>query len=825
MLVTTQTLWTHRWLYILAAGIGLVLAVGPVSAEEQAASVETAEDVSATDDEATKGDQHRGIEEIVVTAEKREGKLQETPIAVTAFTNEGMKKQVINNANDYTLIVPSFSYREYPNRAFIRGIGRNENALGLDPGVAIYNDGVYTSETSPLFSSSFGVERIEILRGPQGTLYGRSATGGAVNIISEKPSPEFHAKARIITGNFGSQQEGLIVTGPIGGPVGNRLRYHFLFNHAKQNGTIHNLGGEDLGSLDDYFYRAQLEADVTDDLNLWIQYDYLTWDRKGENYGTVLGVLQDPYATTTPFTSPLTLNPQFGWTKPNPSVNDLHTVDNNDVSHVRLDPSWSLRGQAKWEGPVILKWIAGYTSYDWKSVGGDLDKTSNPSQRVLEDVAERKTYASSEFQILSSEDSTPQLLGGDVEWLLGFYYYHEKIHQPYEIYLPLNARLETIVAATPPFLPISPPIPNSKRRVYLQTGDLETDSYAGFGEATWKFLESWSLTGGLRYSYDKKAGEETQHVYADAMRYGFPDLGTCCALYLSNPANRRSYASNWSSVSGRAVLQYQFSQDAMIYGSFTSGYKPGGFRLGGLQDDPIFDNEQLFAYELGTKTTWLDNHLQLNGTFFYYDYRDLQVVRAFTDPVSGIVNSQVINADEASVFGIEIEGLYVYEFDLLWESDVTLGVGYSFLHSRYDKFCCSEDQSNTSKIQVDLTGNPLTQSPDHKITLSANYGIDTRVGEFDLTGRFSWVDEQLYSIFDTRSPNRWGDAYHRTDILLNWSVDIPALKDISIVAFIKNVEDGANVNHVQISSAEDLARRYVNPNLPRTYGLEIHLSY
>ena len=533
----------------------------------------------------------------------------------------------------------------------------------------------------------------------------------------------------------------------------------------------------------------------------------------------MFGVPNAPYATTTPATSPLALSPQFGWTQPNPSVTDIHTVDNSDVARVRLHPSWSVRGEATWDvGPVTLKYVGGYTAYDWSSIGGDIDKTSNPASRVLEDSAEKKTYTSSEVQLLSNTDS-------ELRWIAGFYFYHEKINQPYDIYEPTNPRMETFVAATPPFAPVVPPIPNPKHRYYLQTGELETHSYSVFGEANYDFLDSFTFTAGLRYSYDEKVGEETQHIYADSARYGFPDLGTCCAFNLSNPTNRRRYESSWNAVSGRAVLQYRPVDDVMLYASFTSGYKPGGFRLGGLQDDPIFDNEQIFSYEFGAKTTLLDNHLQLNGSFFYYDYRDLQVVRAFVDPVSSIVNAQVINADRASVIGIEVESLYVREVSLLWESDITLSVAYSFLHSRYDDFCCSVDQSSTSTIQHDLSGNALMQAPDHKISLSATYGIDTRLGDFDLTGRFSWVDEQLYSIFDTRAPNRWGAAYHRTDILLNWSIGIPSLQHLGLVGYIKNVEDDDNVNHVQISSADDLARRYVNPNLPRTYGLELHVEY
>jgi iron complex outermembrane receptor protein len=772
---------------------------------EDTAAEQPSEEAAAADEKGEERKKRDGIEELFVTAEKREGKLQETPIAITAITQEFMEQQVVNNPNDYTLLIPSFSFRAVPNRAFIRGIGRNVNTLGLDPGVAIYNDGVYTSETAPLSTSSFGTERIEVLRGPQGTLYGRSATGGAVNVISEKPSDEFRAKARVIVGNLDSQQYGLIVTGPIGGPIDDRLRYHLQFNRATRDGYIDNLSGKSLGSVDDYFVRGTLEADITDDLNIWVQYDYLTYERDGGNIGAAVGLLDDPYATTTFFTSPLTLNAQAGWPVPNPTVEDLHTVDFNDVASVNLDPVWAVRGQATWDiGPVTLKYIGGYTDYDWESIGSDLDKTSNPDIRVLEDVAEKKQYTSSELQLLSNTD-------GNLQWLAGFYYYHEEIEQPYKIYGPDNARMENVLSG----------VPNPERRYYFQKGELKTNSYAVFGEASYDFLDYWSVTAGIRYSYDEKEGKEFQQIFPDGRRY-FP--GVNFALDFTNPDNDRRHKSDWSSVSGRFVLQYMPIEEVMLYASFTSGYKPGGFNLGALQDDPIFDDEQVFSYELGAKTTLLDNHMQLNGTFFYYDYRDLQVARASTDPGTSVTTSQVLNADEASVFGVEFEGLYTYDFDLLWVSNITLSLGYSFLHARYDDFCCSEDQATPATDEFDLSGNPLTQSPDHKVTTSLRYGIFTDVGEFALTGRFSWVDDQLYGIFD--DDRRWGDDYHRTDLFASWTKsDIPILRDVTIIGFVKNLEDDQNLNHVQITDSADLGRRYVNPNLPRTYGLEFHLTY
>jgi iron complex outermembrane receptor protein len=791
---------------------------------EGTAAEEAPEDAAAAEGDEEADEEKGGIEVLVVTAEKRETKLQETPIAVTAMNQEFLQQQVINNANDYTLVVPSFSYREVPNRAFIRGIGRNVNALGLDPGVAIYNDGVYTSETAGLFGSSFGIERIEILRGPQGTLYGRSATGGAVNIISEKPSDEFQAKARVVVANIDRQEYGLILTGPVPGPLDERLRYHFQFNRAKADGFIKNRSGRDLGSVDDFFYRTALEADVTDDLNVWVQFDYTTYDREGgSNLGSAISLLEDPYATTTWATSPLALNAQFGWPLSNPTVGDLHAVDNNNVSALKLDPAWTVRGQATWDiGPVTLKYIGGYTSYDWENIGGDLDKTSNPLMQTLEDTIEKKKYTSSEVQLLSNTD-------GDFQWLVGFYYYWEDIEQPYKIYAPLNTRMENFVEQVPPFAPI-PGLENPEHRYYFQNGELKTNSYAVFADASYDFLDYWTVAGGIRYTYDEKKGKEFQQQYADTMVYGFPDLGVCCAFDFTEPVNRRSHKSDWDSVTGRAVLQFTPIEEVMLYSSFTMGYKPGGFNLGALQDEPIFDDEKVFSYELGAKTTLFENHLLLNGTFFYYDYRDLQVAQAVTDPGSGVTNVQVVNADEASVFGVEIESLFTYDFDLLLPSNITLSLGYSFLHARYDDFCCSENTAipapppPATPIAHDLSGNPLTQAPDHKVSTSLRYGVFTDVGEFAVTSRFSWVDDQLYSIFDDE--RRWGDDYHRTDLFFSWSnSDIPVLRDVTIIGFVKNLEDDENVNHVQITDAADLARRYVNPNLPRTYGVEFHLEY
>lgn len=218
--------------------------------------------------QAQNEDSKLSLEEIIVTASRRETSLQDTPIAVTAFSQGLMEELNINSPFMYEALVPSLTYQQSPNRLSIRGVGRFDNSLGTSPGVGIYNDGIFTAEATALSTQPINITRTEVLRGPQGTLYGRNTTGGAVNIISRRPTEEFEADLRVKIGDEDLRQYAAVISGPLGDSV--RYKLHYI--DSERDGLQQNTVGPDVRTTDNTYYEAQVEWDITEKMHLWVEY-------------------------------------------------------------------------------------------------------------------------------------------------------------------------------------------------------------------------------------------------------------------------------------------------------------------------------------------------------------------------------------------------------------------------------------------------------------------------------------------------------------------------------------------------------------------------
>lgn len=225
---------------------------------------------------AQSGDTKFALEEIIVTASRRETSLQDTAIAVTAFSQDLMEELNVNSPFMYEALVPSLTYQQAPNRLSLRGVGRFDNSLGTSPGVGIYNDGIFTGEATALSTQPINISRTEILRGPQGTLYGRNTVGGAVNIISRRPSEEFEGDFRIKVGDEDLIQYAAVVSGPLS----DNFRYKLHFIDTERDGLQENTAGPDVRTVNNTYYEAQIEWDITDKLHLWAEYGRFDVDQR-----------------------------------------------------------------------------------------------------------------------------------------------------------------------------------------------------------------------------------------------------------------------------------------------------------------------------------------------------------------------------------------------------------------------------------------------------------------------------------------------------------------------------------------------------------------
>jgi iron complex outermembrane receptor protein len=306
----------------------------------------------------------------------------------------------------------------------------------------------------------------------------------------------------------------------------------------------------------------------------------------------------------------------------------------------------------------------GYRVYGYGAKNGDLGATSNPDVRVVESAAQNSQSYRHELQLISATD-------GALQWVAGPYYYHQNVEQPYAISGHEADYLENTLPENDLFNPaaIRPNRNPAAPEQYWQNGDLDVDSYAVYADGNYSFNEQWTLTLGIRYSYGETEGNEAQYGVAgpyaargaDVLPALWSALGfaaNCCGLLITDPevANRK-LDDDWDNVSGRAVIDYLYSDGQMVYASISSGYKAGGFRLGSLQENPNFDPEELISYEIGYNGAYPDG-LRVNAAVYFYDYKDMLVLVDALNDVNLPV-PEIVNADKAEVKGFEVEATWL----------------------------------------------------------------------------------------------------------------------------------------------------------------------
>ncbi|MEE4143736.1 MAG: TonB-dependent receptor [Halieaceae bacterium] len=756
------------------------------------------------------------LEEVIVTAQKRAEDLQDTAIAITAISGSTMDDLNISNSEDYEAIVPSLSVRTSPNRLFLRGIGRVTNSLGTEPGVAVYLDQIYTSEITVLGrASSLTTRQLDVLRGPQGTLFGRNATGGAVSVTSKRPTREYEHELRATAGNYSQFNWG----GASSGPITDKLGYRVHAYGNSHDGYVKNRGGKDIFDEDHKGWGAQLSWDATDKLNVWLSWATDRTDdvSSGVNFG---GYLITPYQPTLKTQDGFLFSEQYQWNRENPAVRDRYKVDQNDELRTRNYNNNKYIAHVSWDlDNVTVKYIGGYFEGDYSAKNGDLGGTSNPDVRVVESAAQNSESYSHELQLISASD-------GPLQWVTGLYYYHQNVEQPYAISSLEGDYLQNTVPENDLFNPaaIQPNRNPAAPEQYWQNGDLDVDSYAAYADGNYSFNEQWKLTLGIRYSYDEKEGDEAQYVVADPYAapgadvlppiwgiLGFP--ANCCGLLITDPREAsRKLDDDWNNVSGRAVIDYRYSDEQMVYASISSGYKAGGFRLGSLQENPSFDPEEVISYEIGYKGTYADV-LRVNAAAYFYDYSDMQVLVDSLNDVNLPV-PEIVNADEAEVKGFEVEATW------LATDALTLMANYSYTDGEYTKFCCAVDTiGDPDGGEQDLSGNPLTQAPKNKIFTNASYSwnLDS-MGELVLSGSYSWVDSRQYDVFNTAATQ--ADSYYRVDASVTW---FSPSQDIRVIMAGKNLTE--EETWVSLNRLNEFGAISGYANEPMTYSLEVQYTF
>ena len=770
------------------------------------------------------------LEEIVVTASKRQTTLLDTPLAVTAFDAAALETFSIDDAQDLAARTPSLSITGTPSKVGIRGIGRPNNTLGSDPGVAMYTDGVYTTEANWIeHANLFDVERVEVMRGPQGTLYGRNAVGGAINMISMGPTVTWKSKVNVELGNYDYEA----LQGLMRGPITDQLSMVVAGSTIKRSGFQ-----EDVGNSKDYddkntdYLRLSFKFHWN---NLWysrIQVSAVNTDRRSSSgyrplpFSTDYVQMINDVDTGQPLNMPGIypgqnfVNFHQGYTQPNPALRDVSKtqveVIPSEESEVRL--VYLLNEVAL--GNYRLKHLASYYTYeydklvdtdgisaefsgfDWSNLllfgvpVSTLTGVTHAAPMVSERIEQEASFTSQDLQFYSELD-------GDLNFVSGLYYYRSDEDQGFSVRED-NDDMMTVYTFLGDFLGRNTSTDNW---LYQGSSDLVTTSWAAYGQGTWDFAAQWRLTGGLRYSHDDKDGGDKTFVQ-----------------WVGDGDIRRKSDDSWDSVDWRLGLDFRTEGGHLLYSSLASGYRSGGFNLMKPTDSTAVDTvdpEDLVSLEIGYKGALWNNRLQLSTAAYYYDYSDLQVLRG--DVVNGIALRTFSNADSARAWGLEVEAAAAL-LPLL-----TVGGAWSWNETRYDDFSTKDtnacalgplaqgrSQDPLCTDEQDLEGNQFPLTPEHKLSLFALSTWQWDWVEMSAMLNYMYVGDQFMSPF-----NR--DDYDRVEDWDRWDAQISASYDTwSITAFIKNIEDERN--WIFRERPNPVIRNYSSTtqlSAHRTYGLRL----
>jgi len=583
------------------------------------------------------GDRSGALAEIVVTAQKRSESLQSTPLAVSAVTSETIEQRGITDVSNLSSIAPNLvvgmTGAGTANVAlFIRGIGESDTVLTADSPVGIYVDGVVLGRTSGAAFDLVDLERIEVLRGPQGTLYGRNTTGGAINLISKKPGDEFALDQLFSAGSLGLLQSKTSIDTGEWGDSGIRARFTYL--HKQRDGWIDNLlrsDDEDPGAQNIDAFRVALRYDRGGPVRVDYAFDYN--DRRGVSIPTQL-IAARPDVLAYINASPL-LGGASPSVDPRRRSNQLADTDgpvrdriygHTLVMEADLTESLkfrSLTGYRDWKNRVVSDQdgnggLVGLVVSPAILAGGPLVPLGIQPISLFNLTFERSQHQfSQEFNLIGD-------LGQNIEFVLGAYYFREVARDANPSFFTLIIPAGGPVEAAPGVFVNSVGVNLATDNIYRHV----SRSQALFGQVTAHLNDRLNLTAGLRYTRDDKHLEQSV-PYVRTLDRKFSKL-------------------NWA-----VTLDYQATDTTLAYARVATGYKAGGINARAANDG--FGPENLTSYELGVKSELFDRRLRLNTAIFYNDLKDLQRSQFLAGP--GGVVSTTINAGAARYIGVEAEAV------------------------------------------------------------------------------------------------------------------------------------------------------------------------
>jgi len=541
------------------------------------------------------------VAEIIVTAQRREENLQRVPVAVTAYDAKALEQRQLGSVADVAQTAPNVQYTAgvlgsgASANITIRGIGQYDSITTTDPGVGVYLDGVYLARTTGASLDLGDVERVEVLRGPQGTLFGRNTIGGALNITTQPPTDTYGGQVEVTVGNLDRYQgRGTLNLPLIDDRLDLRVNALYTQNDGYGRATVDNGATADLGEQREFAGRAELLIKPAATTQVLVSLD-----------GTRSVGTTDPVAMVAfnpaqvlpyPLNGTVPIGPQYVTTNLYNLHYNIPPTDDLNVFGISVAITQELGAG------LTLKSISAYRRQS--EVSGQ-DYSASPAQYLSQFIHETSGQVSQEFQLLGI------FLGGKLSWVGGIYFFTES---------------DTFDSALIEFdTPADIPVSN------------RTDSYAAYGQATYRITDKLSLTAGLRFTDERKSIEAT-NVFGGSV--------------LVPPSSR---AVVYTNVSPKGAIAYQFTGQFMAYASISQGFRSGGFngRPFSIADLVPYAPETTTAYEVGLKSEWLDQRLRLNLAGYFTDYRNIQLTA--TEREGNNFTVVTGNAATAQIYGFEGE--------------------------------------------------------------------------------------------------------------------------------------------------------------------------
>ncbi len=630
------------------------------------------------------------LEEIIVTAEKRAESLQDIPIAISAFSNQTIERRGIDGLRDLQQIAPSLQFGESQNNPHVslRGIGAELPNIGAESGIAIAQDGIVLSNRFLFDADFFDVERVEVMRGPQGTIAGRNATGGAINVYSRRPTEEFEAGIKAALGNYNRVALDGYLSGPI---LGDKLLARVAVRSDRAEGWLHNkLLDTHLNETDKVFVRTSFLTNIWDNFEAHLILEG-SFDRGLKAPSVEAGRARSD----------------------TPSIGEYAGVQQSDLDALEIytnTPANPDQREEKYQATLKLTWdvsdaatvtsTTGYIDF-FAEIGGDYDSSAAdavPIPDIGVDVWQ-----------LSQEITLAADLSDRLDLIFGGLYYRSSAKEPLNVGLPYSG------------IPVG---------TLLLEPSQDLSSWSLYTQLRYRISDTLRVALGGRYTYDDK---------------DFTEIDTFAGnpgLVPGAPASK-----TWSAFTPRVAIDYTPTDDMTVFASVSRGFKSGGFNTYSVPVDR-YEPEYVWSYELGLKANWLDRRLRTALTAFYMDYTDLQQ-SIFGEGERALPKTS--NAASSKIKGIEAElEAFVTDQFRVSASGTWLDATYSDLKTSDALFPELGEFNPATGLNVrDLSGNRLVRAPEWQFSFTGEYTIPLQ-GEWQAVLRtdYYWQDAVFFDFFN-----------------------------------------------------------------------------